>query len=176
MRPSYNNSQRITSQKNISRLKLAYYYFLMKWYSTNGYFCDLALCNSSWTYDHIRSMWSCPVKVLYPPCDVSKFLKIPLNSVKQRNAISIGQFRPEKDHYLQILAFSLLLANNSEFADCKLLLVGSCRDQEDDNRVDELALYAKTLKIANNVEFHLNVKFDKLIELLSISSIGLHSM
>jgi alpha-1,2-mannosyltransferase len=176
MRPSYNNSSLITSRASISSLKIVYYYFLLKWYQTAGFWCNLALCNSSWTYNHIHSLWSCKTKVIYPSCDVSKFVKIPLEAPKQAFAISIGQFRPEKDHSLQILSFSLLIAQHPHLSSCKLMLVGSCRDQEDLDRVENLKKLAIELQIQQNVEFYVNIGYDQLIKLLEISQIGLHTM
>ena len=91
-------------------------------------------------------------------------------------AISIGQFRPEKDHNLQILAFSIMIKNHPELSNAKLFLVGSCRGKEDSDRVDKLMSTAKELKISENVEFHVNVNYSSLMELLNRAKIGLHSM
>ena len=176
MRPSYNNSSLITSNSGISSLKLAYYYLLLIWYRSVGLWCDLALCNSSWTHSHIAKLWHCRAKILYPPCDVSNFLQIPLENNRQQIAISIGQFRPEKDHLLQITAFRLLLQKYPELAQAKLLLVGSCRGQEDENRVLQLKIKAKELGIERNVEFHVNIRYQELMQLLATAQIGLHSM
>lgn len=172
MRPSFNNSNAITSNSRLSSLKLIYYYILLTWYKSVGLFCDLALCNSSWTHGHISKLWGKAV-VLYPPCDVSSFLNIPLERKLENIAISIGQFRPEKDHNLQILAFAILV---KYYPKAKLLLVGSCRNQEDLDRVEELKNVAKKENIEGNVEFHVNVKYDELMRLLSRALIGLHSM
>ena len=107
---------------------------------------------------------------------MSNFLQIPLENNRQQIAISIGQFRPEKDHLLQITAFRLLLQKYPELAQAKLLLVGSCRGQEDENRVLQLKIKAKELGIERNVEFHVNIRYQELMQLLATAQIGLHSM
>ena len=69
------------------------------------------MVNSSWTEDHINKLWiSNKTYKVYPPCDNREFLLIPRNSSanddsshkKANKIISLGQFRPEKDHAMQI--------------------------------------------------------------------------
>jgi len=61
------------------------------------------MVNSSWTRGHVKDIWRCPeISTVYPPCDVSEFCKIPEETEKQKHIISVGQFRPEKDHTLQV--------------------------------------------------------------------------
>ena len=69
------------------------------------------MVNSSWTEDHINKLWiSNKTYKVYPPCDNREFLLIPRNSSanddsshkKVNKIISLGQFRPEKDHAMQI--------------------------------------------------------------------------
>ena len=175
-RPSYNNSSNITSTVSVSRLKLLYYKLLITWYSTAGYFCKLALCNSTWTYNHMQTIWSCPLSIVYPPCDIEKFLSIPLHCKKELNVISIGQFRPEKDHELQILAMKEVVTKNPQLSKAKLILVGSCRDEGDQTRVENLKKLAKSLFIQDNVQFYVNVPYTELLSLVQTSMIGLHSM
>ena len=58
----------------------------------------------------------------------------------------------------------------------KLVLVGSCRHQEDKDRVEELKKMAETLEIADMVEWKLNIPYSELIEELSCAMIGIHTM
>ena len=69
------------------------------------------MVNSSWTEDHINRLWSSnKTHKVYPPCDNREFLLIPRShSLKDDSGpkninkiISLGQFRPEKDHAMQI--------------------------------------------------------------------------
>lgn len=176
MRPSYNNSERISNNVRISKLKLIYYKVLMKWYQSVGLFCDLALCNSSWTIGHIQSIWRTKCKVLYPPCDVNGFLKLPLERTKNKNvAISIGQFRPEKDHSLQILAFSEVIKRHPDLQ-AELYLVGSCRDSEDQKRVEMLKALAEEKGVKDLVHFYVNIDYLALMDLVKCAKVGLHSM
>ena len=177
LRPSYNNASRIASSVSISKAKVVYYYFLLQAYKAMGYFCDLALCNSNWTFNHINNTWKTHCEVLYPPCDIEAFLKIPIEKNPEPvKLISVGQFRPEKDHELQLQALAKLIQSNHQLSNTKLLLVGSCRNQEDYQRVESIKSLSSKLAIQDNVEFHLNVKFQELLELLGSANVGLHSM
>jgi alpha-1,2-mannosyltransferase len=69
------------------------------------------MVNSSWTEDHITKLWNSDkvVHKIYPPCDVKKFKEIKRDSNEDacdevKTILSLGQFRPEKDHALQIRA------------------------------------------------------------------------
>ena len=68
------------------------------------------MVNSSWTEGHINSIWKCPLRThrVYPPCDIEHLTKLPLLSDKEKKEsiriVSIGQFRPEKDHPLMLNA------------------------------------------------------------------------
>lgn len=66
------------------------------------------MVNSTWTENHILSLWDTPFKThrVYPPCDVNDLKKLQHtnNSEEKIIIMSIGQFRPEKDHPLQLQA------------------------------------------------------------------------
>ncbi|GAB1602863.1 GDP-Man:Man(3)GlcNAc(2)-PP-Dol alpha-1,2-mannosyltransferase-like [Argonauta hians] len=177
---TYNNSSAISSNPILSSLKLIYYNIFAFIYSLVGRCSSVVMVNSSWTFGHISSLWKIPnTKIVYPPCDVTEFLKIPLErDSKTHSIISIGQFRPEKDHPLQIKSFTKFLAQIPEASRSlyKLHLVGSCRDSEDSKRVAELKELALILGVRNYVDFHLNVSFSDLKQLLSEAEIGLHTM
>ncbi len=164
-RPSYNNDQRIASNLTISSLKLAYYQTFATAFTAVGNYPSLVMVNSSWTSNHIASLWRLPpttkpskplptnqpstssppskekektvtgqsreLVLIYPPCNTRQLQE---NIVLQRPArfslahvtrtplyrkevekaldvsfleqrmlvMSVGQFRPEKDHLLQI--------------------------------------------------------------------------
>ena len=64
------------------------------------------MVNSSWTLGHIKELWN-KEKILriFPPCDIRGFLNLPLherNDETTKLILSIGQFRPEKNHLLQV--------------------------------------------------------------------------
>ena len=124
---AYNNKSFVSNSKVLSYLKLMYYKcFACLYGAAGGRFSDLTMVNSSWTEGHINQLWAgvdtdkkdkepsaAPITVhkVYPPCDTSEFAKIPRQSEKLiKNegglvkVVSVGQFRPEKDHALQIRA------------------------------------------------------------------------
>lgn len=181
----YNNSARVSNSATLSQLKLAYYRLFAWAYGVAGRRSNLVLVNSSWTYGHILSLWKAPERtfIVYPPCDVAEFLTIPLDArqldgYRTRTIVSISQFRPEKDHRLQLAAFKKFLASipaerRSEF---KLLLVGGCRNEDDTARVEQLKKFAEELKVAESTEFRLNVTFDELKSCLMEADVGLHTM
>lgn len=71
---------------------------------------EITTVNSSWTEDHINSIWKCPLKThrVYPPCNVEHLIELPLLSDEEKNGciriLAIAQFRPEKNHPLMLRA------------------------------------------------------------------------
>ncbi len=179
-RPTYNNDERVTSNSSTTTAKLVYYKVFAWMYGFVGRFADTIMVNSTWTRNHIVEIWhksTDDVKIVYPPCE------IPNQSISKMNKrintiLSIGQFRPEKDHKLQINALKCFLDGASETAnkDVKLVLLGSCRNKEDDDRVKELMELVDKLRLKDNVEFKVNASYKELQELLDASLMGIHSM
>lgn len=68
------------------------------------------MVNSSWTAAHIRQLWWTweePVLV-YPPCNTTELQQLPLDRrLKHLFLISVAQFRPEKNHRLQLEAYAM---------------------------------------------------------------------
>ena len=75
---------------------------------------------------------------MFPPCSVEDFQRLESKAVpeKEFRIVSLAQFRPEKDHMLQLKSLKTLQKHlsDSEFKKVKLVLVGSCRDHEDEQR------------------------------------------
>lgn len=74
-------------------------------YSLVGRSAEAIMVNSSWTENHILSLWQCPFKThrVYPPCEVSHLKNLQHVAADDTIVImSISQFRPEKDHPLQL--------------------------------------------------------------------------
>ncbi|XP_022800947.1 GDP-Man:Man(3)GlcNAc(2)-PP-Dol alpha-1,2-mannosyltransferase-like [Stylophora pistillata] len=188
---SYNNAAYISNSRVLSTVKSIYYCLFAVLYGLAGSCAEVVMVNSTWTYGHIASLWRRKdrTSIVYPPCDTKAFLELPMkvDSVAAddegdddsiQSIVSVGQFRPEKDHPLQIESFH-------KFLKCKmakdrhkyrLILVGSCRNEEDKKRVDSLKKLVAKLEIKKNVEFALNVSFDKLKSYLAEATIGLHTM
>jgi alpha-1,2-mannosyltransferase len=91
--------------------------------------------------------------------------------------LSIGQFRPEKDHVLQIESMAQLFKDHPERKrTCRLVLIGSCRGESDQARLGQLQELCQTLNIADRVEFVVNQPFSVVQGWLRRSSIGIHTM
>lgn len=175
---AHNNASFISQSAILSWGKLQYYKMFAWLYGVMGRRSDKIFVNSTWTCNHIKQLWKAPDRtfIVYPPCDVSEFRKILLTkSSASKTIISIAQFRPEKDHQLQVRSFYKFL-NSQADKDYKLLLVGSCRNEGDSSRVRELQLLCNKLNLEENVEFKLNVSFEDLKKLMSTSAIGIHTM
>ena len=110
---------------------------------------QVVMVNSSWTRRHIRDLWwqwREPARV-YPPCDTAALQALPLDRrLKRVCVVSVAQFRPEKDHALQLRAFARArqLAQRTHDAGgdamlaARLQLVGGCRGEPDRLRLEEL--------------------------------------
>ena len=154
---SYNNKSFISRSPILSNGKLLYYKLFAYLYGMMGKRSDVTMVNSTWTQGHIASLWQCPAMVVYPPCDTHEFLKLPLDEKSSiKTIVSVSQFRPEKDQPLQIKAFAKFLSENVSVEDCgnyKLVLVGSCRNEEDEARVGDLRALCSDLEVEDLVEF-----------------------
>jgi len=177
-RPSYNNDERISKSIARTQLKMMYYRLFAHLYSFMGSFSQVVMVNSSWTSNHINSLWKIPnrTSVVYPPCNTTALQELPLQP-RETVIISIGQFRPEKDHTLQLESFNVFLKKNPKWkGKIKLVLIGSSRNEEDATRVQKLKDRAKELSIEDDITFEVNVSYDKLRLWLSKALIGVHTM
>lgn len=155
-------------RRTISAIKLIYYQLFAKLYGLVGWFADSIMVNGSWTEEHINSLWNRPLSTykVYPPCDTSDFQKLPLERPKNKTMkiVSLAQFRPEKDHPLQLKAMYHLrqIVNEQLWENIELVFVGSTRNQEDEMRVVDMMDLCKHLSLENNVKFKVNVSYDEL--------------
>ncbi|VEU36275.1 unnamed protein product [Pseudo-nitzschia multistriata] len=170
--------------------RLAYYYAFSLAYGLTGSLADLVLVNSTWTHDHIRSLWAfgrAPIEIIYPPCRVPGTVggeaedpRAQEEPPRRDNTIvSIGQFRPEKDHGLQIEALSVLLEAHPELREgrgVKLLLIGSCRNEADRGRVEALRSLVEERGLGDHVDFAINPPYADLRASMATASIGIHTM
>jgi len=109
--------------------------------------------------------------------------QIPISSAtgeREAAILSIGQFRPEKDHFLQLKAFRLLLDKLKLSHDNrplpKLVIIGSTRNKQDEDLASAVGSYAKELDLFEHVELVVNAPFSTLQEWLAKASVGLHTM
>lgn len=116
---SFNNRRLISQSPVLTKLKLFYYKFFATIYSFCGRCSDCVMVNSSWTKDHINSLWALAykTKIVYPPCDVEKFYSVFKSEKHDENFYisSVAQFRPEKNHQLQLRALQKFLIKSIIF-------------------------------------------------------------
>jgi len=182
----FNNVEYISHSAFLSYFKIIYYKFFAFVYGLCGSCCDVVMVNSSWTLNHINALWGVPRKtsIVYPPCNTKNLTELhidELESAKSKNPfqiVSLAQFRPEKNHQMQLEIFQKFLkevgAKNKE--KYRWLMVGSCRGEEDEKRVSELKAQARKLKVDRNVQFVVNMKYEELLETLTESIAGVHTM
>ncbi|GFT14518.1 GDP-Man:Man(3)GlcNAc(2)-PP-Dol alpha-1,2-mannosyltransferase [Nephila pilipes] len=177
---SINNRRYISNSKLFSYCKLIYYQIFAQLYGLVGRRADVIMVNSSWTRGHILQLWKKPqlTFTVYPPCDVSEFNCIPLEEHDGKTHIlSIAQFRPEKNHELQIRAFHTFLKRLNYTTNLPILvLVGSCRHDEDYQRVQMLKNLCCELEITKNVQIKINLTFQEIIKEMKNSIMALHTM
>ncbi|KAJ9452687.1 GDP-Man:Man(3)GlcNAc(2)-PP-Dol alpha-1 [Diplonema papillatum] len=174
---SHNNAGAVASSRWLTMAKLAYYRLFAAVYGWAGRRADVVMGNSTWTCGHVCTVWSLPptaVHKVYPPCDCAE-LRL-LAAPKERKVVSVAQFRPEKNHRMQLLAFARLLSALPNGMAPSLHLVGGVRDAADQKRVDELKVLAKSLDIEAAVHFHVDLPYPELKRLLGSSMVGLHTM
>lgn len=174
---SFNNSGGISGSCLLTCLKITYYRLFGCLYGLMGRRSDVVMVNSSWTHGHIHKLWNpSQLFIVYPPCDTSSFEQLPLKrSVHNFRIVSVGQFRPEKNHKKQLQILSELV-KEAYPTHVTLVLVGSCRNSEDVMRVEDLRHLAKELQVSNCVEFKINQSFSHLREELGKATAALHTM
>ncbi|KAL1117745.1 hypothetical protein AAG570_004060, partial [Ranatra chinensis] len=181
---AHNNRGLVARNPILSSIKILYYKIFAWMYGMFGRFADTVMVNSSWTEEHINNIWQCPLSThrVYPPCDTHSLKSLPMakdiSEGGKIKIVSVGQFRPEKDHPLQLKAMYELrnIVSEQVWERIKLVFVGSCRGPEDDIRVKDMMDLCKHLSLEDNVEFKINVPYDELKKELSTSIIGLHAM
>lgn len=130
--------------------------------------------------EHLNSLWNRPLHLVYPPCETDHLKKIVKDIKRPKNIriMSLAQFRPEKDHPLQLQAMYELreIVSEDVFSNITLVLCGSCRNADDLRRVKDLKDFSKHLSLENNVEFKINIPYEELLEEFKKAYIGIHTM
>ncbi|KAL5224531.1 hypothetical protein ABZP36_011170 [Zizania latifolia] len=161
----YNNNSRIAGSTWLSRCKILYYSIFSWSYGLVGSCAHLVMVNSSWTRSHIENIWRIPERTrrVYPPCDTSALQMLPLERpTTPPILITVAQFRLEKVC--------------PDFPKPKLQFAGSCRNKEDRERLQKLKDRSAELHIDELVEFHKDISYRILVQLLGGAVAGLHSM
>ncbi|OAD67672.1 glycosyltransferase family 4 protein [Phycomyces blakesleeanus NRRL 1555(-)] len=158
--------------------KLIYYHLFAKAYGFCGSYADVVMVNSTWTKGHIDQLWSTDAQIVYPPCDTDRLNELPLKN-RLPMIVSVAQFRPEKDHSMQLKAVAQLLEKYPQWKTCEgfeLVLIGSSRNQGDEDRIQRLRQEVVSLGIDDYVRFEINASYDVLVSSLGKAKVGLHTM
>ncbi|KAL1934894.1 hypothetical protein VTP01DRAFT_7076 [Rhizomucor pusillus] len=177
-RGQHNNDERIAKSAVWTYGKLIYYHIFARIYGWCGSFADIVMVNSTWTKGHIDQLWKTDAEIVYPPCDTERLNELPLSNRKTK-VISVAQFRPEKDHSMQVRAMARLLEKYPQWRQSKeleLVLVGSSRNQGDEERIASLKKESVSLGVEDYVRFEVNASFDTLVSKLGTGKVGLHTM
>jgi alpha-1,2-mannosyltransferase len=159
----HTNDSSVSKSRLRSKIKLMYYRlfaFLYSWALRRG---SVLVGNGSWTQNHLNRLimgakvdkvaTTHPryVEVVYPPCDTTSLSSFSLSNRDNFKIVSLAQFRPEKEHSTQLRVMAELIKSrkaSSQSADqVHLTCMGSCRNKEDEKRVEELKNLARDLEI-----------------------------
>ena len=203
---TYNHPSYISKSFITTYIKLGYYIMFAVLYGCVGSLSTMVFVNSTWTYNHIASLWKYAayrkrIRIIYPPCSLpgndasKKSISSTNHDPRQPIILSIGQFRPEKDHTLQIEAMAMYLrkhhptcidsdgnrsssssTQSSQIQYPQLVLIGSCRNVADQQRLETLQQLCRTLQISHQVQFVVNQPFAIVQQYLYQSTIGIHTV
>ncbi|KAI6248151.1 GDP-Man:Man(3)GlcNAc(2)-PP-Dol alpha-1,2-mannosyltransferase [Erysiphe necator] len=190
---SLSNIQGLNAGRGLGVLgfgKRIYWHLFANLYSLVGGSIDLVMTNSTWTQQHIMSLWGSwrswvkktVPQTVYPPVAVDEIvsaIKISDTSEKKRKPIIIylGQFRPEKNHRLILNSFAKFKRSCTPVSKvAKLVLVGSIRNDDDIARVNDLKVLTNQLDIVDSVIFELDVTWPDVLKWLASASIGVNGM
>ena len=109
---AFNNDARVARSALKSTAKLVYYNLFAMAYGLCGKCASVAICNSSWTQARARALGGNPPVVF--PCDADALLAAPTArpASESKYVLSVGQFRPEKDHAMQLRAWAAMKSSS----------------------------------------------------------------
>jgi len=179
----YNNAVFIARSPLLSSLKCYYYRIFAFIYQLCGCCASKVLVNGTFTKRHIEQLWpKVEIKLCYPPVVLDTFAELKSNAEdlfeesNEVNILSLGQFRPEKNHASQLETLQLLKqGGDAKFC---LYMLGGVRNEDDQRIVEGLRQHAVQLDLEEGVDFKFfcNTPMDELLELLKASMFGIHTM
>ncbi|KAI6195101.1 Glycosyl transferase domain containing protein [Aphelenchoides besseyi] len=182
----YNNAEFIARSQLLTNCKLWYYRFFAFLYQLCGRCTDCLLVNGSFTANHIRELWNCNPELCYPPVNLNSFRN--LNSTaeeiwtneKKLNIVSLAQFRPEKNHSMQLETLAELKRNfGNTYQKCCLVMIGGVRNDADRAIVENLHKQAEKLGLKLGEDYRIECEGYTLEEIrseLENSMIAIHTM
>ena len=176
----YNNREIFTKNSFLFAMKISYYKFFLFLYRACGWFTDIAVANSNWTGSRIEAVWHRKkVDVLYPPAaigsgDQIKDITAGEDKARRKVLVSLAQFRPEKNHRLQISVFAKVLA---KVPDAEFWVMGGARNAADNELLEGLKQYAKSLGIPESkISFIANAEWSQVSSRLRQGMCAIHTM
>ncbi|XP_070493821.1 GDP-Man:Man(3)GlcNAc(2)-PP-Dol alpha-1,2-mannosyltransferase [Chironomus tepperi] len=181
---TFNNKGHVAKNPFFTWAKLSYYRLYASFYGMVGRCANTVMVNSTWTENHVNHIWNIPLRThrVYPPCEVTSLKDIQHVPSSDGNIyiLSVGQYRPEKDHPLILQSLyelrTYLQDDEALWDRIRLIFVGSCRNDEDSERVKNLKDFSKHLALDDHVEFKVNASYQELIQCYQKSLIGMHAM
>ncbi|KAJ1721153.1 asparagine-linked glycosylation protein [Coemansia erecta] len=201
------NAEAIARSRLLTLAKRAYYWGFAQAYCWSGGFASTIMTNSSWTHAHIVQLFGKPrmTRAVYPPCDTKSLEEMALEGRgRSRLVVSLAQFRPEKNHALQVDAFARMLARHPALAapagwrkpseDAllssasgdgvgrgateypQLVVIGGARNIDDEARAEALRQRARRLGVDRQVHVVVNAAWPRVLAWLRAASVGLHTM
>ncbi|ANZ77004.1 BA75_03960T0 [Komagataella pastoris] len=169
------NKIKINSIKTLA--KKIYWWGFMLAYKFVGHCVDIAFVNSTWTSNHMKKIWASVsvIKTVYPPIGIEKTITVDSVSPRDKIILYIAQFRPEKRHQLLINEFSKFFQLNKSY---KLVMIGSIRSKDDEDRVDFLKdlAYKKKGIPEENLVIIKDASYSVIQDYLSKAEIGVNAM
>ena len=131
--------------ENCTFFKRLYYTIILKIYTLSLLGSDIIIVNSRWTHKHLPlSNSKSNVLIVYPP----SIDQIVSQRQKINQIVSLGQFRPEKNHQMQLRIFSKIQNHKLCPKDISFVIIGSCRNLEDFERLYQIRkLSSESLKV-----------------------------
>lgn len=105
---------------------------------------------------------------------MSEFTTCSLHN-RERVIVSVGQFRPEKNHIFQLECFNAFLEKRHK-RDVKLKFIGGCKNKQHEQILFQVKSKIKELGLEDCVELCPNLPFSDLLKALHSSLIGMHAM
>jgi alpha-1,2-mannosyltransferase len=177
----FNNRTIFTSNRLLLAIKTLYYRVFLLSYRICGWFVKVAVGNSNWTVNRLQAVWKrSDIEVLYPPAAIGDGEHITViaaqeDKVRLNAIVSVAQFRPEKNHELQLRVFARVLKS---LPDTKLWVMGGCRNKEDESLISRLRrVAAEDLRIPESqIEFIVNAPREEVDKRLRTAKCAIHTM
>lgn len=179
---------RLDMREHVHVLRKLYINFLLLLYATGIASAHAVACNSTWTRNELskvlslRPKQSPNLRIVYPPVDARSLWQCQLSrAYEQQLVVSIGQFRPEKEHLTQLHIWaatlqSLASSQASQVAQPKLIIIGGCRNVEDRERAYRVEAEANRLGIRGSVDMYIDSDQHTVDSILQKAAAGLHTM